>query len=101
MLNKKLDGLQAELVDNERVETLSFNGGSISATLGVKNGAVTAPILEYKITGESSLEISGIFSIKWENIEFEENRINVARNGEHVVYKITKISTKKQQRRLP
>jgi hypothetical protein len=92
MLNKKLDGLRAELADNDSVEVLSFNDGSITATLGVKNGPVTAPILEYKITGDNSLIIQGGFEITWENVEFSGKFINVVRNGKLAMYNITKNS---------
>ncbi len=101
MLERELEGLRAELESKDCVEVLSFNEGSVSATLGTKDGPVTAPILEYKITSDRSLIIYGLFKITWENIEFGSGSITVLRNGEKAVYRTSRRPKNKQQRRLP
>lgn len=90
MLREKLKGLRAELESESNVEVLSFHEFSVSATLGTKDGPVTAPILEYKVTSSDSLVIEGLFPIIWENIEFGNGTISVVRNGEVATYNASK-----------
>ncbi len=101
MLEQELDGLRAELIDDESVEVFSFNGSSIAATLGTKSGPVTAPIVDYEVTGINSIIIRGLFPIIWENIEFNEGFIRVKRNGSNATYKTTKRENASKKRKLP
>ena len=90
MLEKELDGMRAELIDDESVEVFSFGGSSIAATFGSKSGPVAAPIIDYEVTGTNSIIIRGLFPIIWENIEFNVGYLKVKRNGCDVTYKTTK-----------
>jgi hypothetical protein len=101
MLSEELDGLRAELESKDTVEVFSFRENSILATLGTRDGPVTAPILEYKVTSNSSLIVQGKFPVIWENLEFSTGYITVQRNGKKATYKTSKSPTKKQERKLP
>lgn len=72
MLAEKLNGLKVVLDHEELVEVLQFGDDMISATLGVKDGPVTAPLLKYNVTSDNSLIIRGLFDIIWNNIEFKK-----------------------------
>nr|WP_315490804.1 hypothetical protein [uncultured Rhodoferax sp.] len=48
-----VEGLKLELVSETAVEDFRFSkDGSVTATLGIKNGPVTGPILYWRIVGE-------------------------------------------------
>lgn len=89
MLKGKLEGLRLSIVDENIIEDLGFSGDSVIATIGTKDGAVCAPILDYEITGKDSLVIDKeSFNIKWSQIEFAGDTITVIRNDSPTVYKI-------------
>ena len=90
MLSEELKGLRAELESEDSLEVLCFHEGAVSATLGIKDGPVTAPILEYMITGDRSLIIEGLSPITWEDINFGDGSVTVMRNGEIAIYKTSK-----------
>ena len=103
MAKLKLDGLRISIVDDIIVEQLGFIGKNVVATIGSKEGAVCAPILEYKITGEGSLVIDpGNFNIVWSKVEIGENEISTLRNGVPTKYTIvSKPEDSKNARKLP
>lgn len=88
MLLDRLEGKKFDLISKDLVETLTFKDNHVSATLGVKNGPLTAPVLQCTVTSDNSLIIKGLFPIIWNNIEFGEGIITVQRNGEYAEYKI-------------
>lgn len=89
MLKEKLDGLSLTIIDDTIVENLLFRVDQVIATIGVQNGYVCGPILEFEITGEDSLVIDKTnFNIVWELIKFEENIVSVIRNGTAAQYDI-------------
>lgn len=90
MLEEKLVGLRAELIDEESVEILCFGRSSVAATIGTKSGPVASPIIDYEITGDNLIIIGRLFPIIWENIEFGKGIITVDRNGKNAIYKITR-----------
>ncbi len=89
MLKGKLEGLRLSIVDETIIEDLGFSGDSVIATIGTKDGAVCAPILDYEITGNDSLVIDKeSFNIQWNQIEFGDDTITVIRNDAPTLYKI-------------
>ena len=89
MLKEKLHGLSLSIIDDTIVENLLFSVDQVIATIGVQNGYVCGPILEFEITGEDSLVIDKTnFNIVWEIIKFEENVVSVIRNGTPTHYEI-------------
>lgn len=87
MLKDKLQGLKLSLDDNDTVEVFHFGSNNVSATLGTVNGPVCAPILDFKITSESSILIEGQgIEITWESIEIGANELRTIRNGKKSVY---------------
>lgn len=89
MLKGKLEGLGLSIVDEKIVEDLRFSDDFVVATIGSKDGAVFAPILDYEITGSDSLVIDKEhLNIKWSRIEFSDDTIAVIRDDEPTVYKI-------------
>ena len=95
MILEQLSGLSLELVDESLVEQLSFNGSSVSATLGEHAGAVYAPILEVHLNAEQELIFRGAaIDLCWAKIVLYANELVVMRNGQPATYKIL-------SRRLP
>jgi len=103
MLKEKLEGLKVSLNNITKVEDLMFCGNNVIATIGEKNGAVCAPLLELQINNESSITIKGHgFEINWKNIEINNDQISTKRNGIESSYKIIeKRKAPKVKRRLP
>jgi len=90
MLEEKLKGLRAELVDDEFVTVYSFSNSSnhLSAVIGIKDGPLAGPLYNYKVINESSILIDDGSSspIKWESIEFAPNLLTVTCNGKKTTY---------------
>lgn len=103
MLKGKLEGLKLSIVDENIIEDLDFSGDSVIATIGTKDNAVCAPILDYEITGNDSLVIDKeSFNIQWNQIEFGVDTITVIRNDVPTVYKIVSgPSATTTKRKLP
>lgn len=103
MLKDKLEGLKVSLNNITMVEDLMFCGNNVTATIGEKNGAVCAALLELQINNESCITIKGQgFEIHWDNIEIDNNQISTKRNGIESSYKIIeKRKPPKVKRRLP
>lgn len=96
MLKNQLVGLKLSIVDEHIIENLSFYDDSISSTLGSVNGAVCAPILQFKIIAKDALVIDeNGFNIQWNNIEINQHSISVNRNGKQAQYKIVSRVDKK------
>lgn len=57
--------------------------GYVSATIGEKDGWITAPLYQYKLLSENSLEIFNVDGCVelWSNIKVESNIVHVQRNG--------------------
>jgi|GEM_PF-4943792 len=89
MLKDKLNGLVLSIVDEIAIENLSFTGDVVTATIGVKGGAVCGPVLSFVVTGDDSLVIdSAGFNLRWSYVEIADNAISVIRNGKPTVYHI-------------
>ncbi len=102
MLKVKLEGLSLSIVDDTIVEDLCFTGDSVIATIGTKDGALCAPILDYEIIGNGSLVIDkDNFNIQWKRIEFVGETIEVVRNDTSAVYKIVSRPATSAKRALP
>lgn len=103
MLKEQLSGLTLALIDEVTVETFSFTGDHVAATLGTLNGAICAPLLELRINSPASLTIHGQgFEIVWENIICSGQQLSVIRNGRPAIYRVEKRSDRRPQtRRLP
>ena len=103
MLKDELEGLRLSIVDETIIEDLGFSGDSVIATIGTKNGAVCAPVLDYEVTGNDSLVIDKeSFNIQWSQIEFREDTVAVIRNEAPAEYKIvSKSDSAAAKRSLP
>lgn len=89
MLKEKIVGLRLSIVGDDSVEDLCFTEKFVTATQGSKSGPLCAPLLNYKITGADSLVIEGGgFDIRWTQIEFVGETLEVVRNSNPVVYRI-------------
>jgi len=64
--------------------------GYVSATLGEKGGAVFAPILEYKIVGNNSVELlsRGESFELWSDVQIVEDTLYVTSRGRKLTFKI-------------
>ena len=82
---------QIELVSETEVGQYWFSAdGNASATLGEKGGAVFAPILEYKITSDNSIELflnGKPFDI-WTDIQVGEDTLHVSSRGRSLTFKV-------------
>lgn len=96
MLEEKLKGLRAELIDDEIVTVYSFSNSSnhLSAVIGIKDGALAGPLYRYEVINESSIIIDDGTSstIKWDSIEFAHNQLTVTCNGIKTTYQTSKTS---------
>lgn len=89
MLKGKLEGLKLSIVDDVIVEDIVFSGDLITSTIGIRDGAICAPILTFEVTGDDSLVIDKEhFNIKWKQVSIMEDIMSVIRNGKPTVYKI-------------
>lgn len=85
----KLEGLKVSLIDENYIEDLGFSGTNVIATIGVKGGAICAPILSLVINTPTSVTLKAPdFSIEWREIEIGSDYISVVRNGLQTKYKI-------------
>lgn len=102
-MQNELDGLRVSIIHDEIIEDLGFLGDQVVATLGSKTGPVCGPILDYEVTSENSILIDKEqFNIAWEEINVEEDKISVLRNGIPTIYKIvSKPEVEKKKRNLP
>ena len=73
-----------ELISELSVGQYCFHSnGYVSATIGEKDGWICAPLYQYKLLSENSLEIfneAGCVEF-WSNINVESKIVRVERNG--------------------
>ncbi len=100
-LASQLNGLKVVLDHDELIEEFQFGDEFISATIGVKDGPVSSPLIKYEIINDDLLIIRGLFDIIWKNIVFNESSLLVIRNGEPSVYKIGEKQATSMERKLP
>ena len=103
MISKDLEGLKVSLNDERIVEDFQFAGDKVIATIGTKDGAVCAPILDLKIINPSALTIEGQgLAIKWEDVQITDSQILTIRNGKPAIYSIErKFIPEQRKRHLP
>lgn len=73
-----------ELISELSVGQYYFHSnGYVSATIGEKDGWICAPLYQYKLLSENSLEIFNVDGCieSWSNIKVESNIVHVQRNG--------------------
>lgn len=101
MLKARLEGLKVSLEDDTQVEDFSFHGDKVIAIIGTRDGELCAPILEMNVLDFDTLEIKGQGVItRWQKIRITGNEVQVIRNGQQSVYRITGKHHKKVKARL-
>lgn len=84
-------GVGLELRSKSHVAQYWFHeSGAVSATLGMRGGAVRAPILKFKVLGSQSIEILGpgdAISV-WKNIRTIGRELHVECEGTDLVFKL-------------
>ncbi|WP_149981176.1 hypothetical protein [Pseudoalteromonas rhizosphaerae] len=89
MIKNKLEGLMLSIIDDTRIEDFCFTDNFVIATIGIKDGPIYAPVLDYEITGDESLIIDkDSFNIEWKQVVFEGNTISVIRNNKPALYRV-------------
>ena len=101
MIRKKLEGLTLDLDHESILEELRFGYDYVSATIGVRNGAIASPLLDFEVQSHDSIIITGDIPITWSNIEFFHDHLKVIRDGEPAIYKITSTIENNSKRKLP
>jgi hypothetical protein len=85
-------GCRLNLESDHAVEQYWFHpNGWVSATLGAKNGAVCAPILQYRQLPDGDVEIfdrSGTLYV-WRDIQLEADTLTVGCSGQIKKFKIS------------
>lgn len=89
----RLFGHTLDLVCDTLIERYHFNAtGHVAATMGVKDGPVTAPLFSYRMLSHDSLEIlhgSG-HTERWTGMRIEGDLLHVERDGRPRTFTITK-----------
>lgn len=49
MIKNKLEGLMLSIIDDTRIEDFCFTDNFVIATIGIKDGPICAPVLDYEI----------------------------------------------------
>lgn len=100
---QNLQQARLELQDSALLEQFWFkDGGSVIATLGTKDGAVSGPVLGYTINGEGSVLIGKECHppfYKWEHIELRADELVVVCGGKVKRFSVTR--PPKRERGLP
>lgn len=82
-----------DLVSDTLVNIYHFNAaGRVTAILGEKNGPVAAPLLDYRVVSDDSVEIlHGNERIeRWSRIRVEDGLLHVERDGQPQTFAMTK-----------
>ena len=77
-------GRRLDLVSETDIETYRFNtGGSVTATLGKKNGPVCGPLFHYRVLSEDSIELSSSERViaTWTRIEIDGDVLRAECDG--------------------
>lgn len=73
-----------DLISELSVGQYNFHAnGYVSATIGEKDGWICAPLYQYKLLSENSLEIFNVDGCVelWSNIKVESDIVHVEQNG--------------------
>ena len=80
-----------ELVSETLVGSYRFSeDGTVSATLGEKDGAVFAPILEYRVTSDNSIELllnAEPFDV-WTEIQMTGDTLHLNARGRALAFQV-------------
>lgn len=82
-----------ELVSDTLANSYCFNAtGRVAATIGKKNGPMAAPLFDYRVVSEDSIEIlHGNDRIeRWTRIRTDGNLLHVERDGQPQTFAIRK-----------
>jgi len=85
-------GCTLELVSETTVGQYRFGpDGSVSVTIGMRNGPVCAPIWAYRVVGDTSIELSreGARLELWTEIQRLDDTLHVTCSGNRLTFKIS------------
>jgi len=86
---------QLKLVSDANIGNYCFRPtGHVTATLGERNGPVCAPVFDYRVRSDGSVEVndsSGRIEL-WSSLRIDGNLLHVERNGEPCSFTIRKIT---------
>lgn len=82
-----------ELVSDTLVNSFCFRAtGQVAATIGTKDGPLAAPLFDYRVVSQDSIEIVGFDGRieRWTGIRVEGDLLHVERDGQRAVFTIGK-----------
>jgi hypothetical protein len=84
-------GQRLDLISETDIETYWFQpAGTVSATLGERNGPVCAPVFQYSVLSDDSIEIADSERViaTWTRIEIDGDALRAECNGKIKTFRI-------------